>query len=184
MWGLKKSLGMVTHFADPDTWPVCVYWNENLGKLWLIKKEKLCQNEKRAKEVPCPLETSSSLLRTVYKFLASCFPDLHRPSSKIFKQHLHSSLYLGLIPLNTWTYVFMKLYFHADAAAAAAKSLQSCPTLCNPIDGSPPGSAVPGILQARNADATAIHYIFLCILGCYFLIFFSLSLSPPHWDTS
>ena len=34
-------------------------------------------------------------------------------------------------------------------AAAAAKSLQSCPTLCNPIDGSPPGSAVPGVLQAR-----------------------------------
>ena len=36
------------------------------------------------------------------------------------------------------------------AAAAAAKSLQSCPTLCDPIDGSPPGSPIPGILQARN----------------------------------
>ena len=36
------------------------------------------------------------------------------------------------------------------AAAAAAKSLQSCPTQCDPIDGSPPGSAVPGILQART----------------------------------
>ena len=36
------------------------------------------------------------------------------------------------------------------AAAAAAKSLQSCPTLCDPIDGSPPGSPVPGILQARG----------------------------------
>ena len=35
-------------------------------------------------------------------------------------------------------------------AAAAAKSLQSCPTLCDPIDGSPPGSPVPGILQART----------------------------------
>ena len=35
------------------------------------------------------------------------------------------------------------------AAAAAAKSLQSCPTLCDPIDGSPPGSSVPGTLQAR-----------------------------------
>ena len=35
------------------------------------------------------------------------------------------------------------------AAAAAAKSLQSCPTLCDPRDGSPPGSAIPGILQAR-----------------------------------
>ena len=38
------------------------------------------------------------------------------------------------------------------AAAAAAKSLQSCPTLCDPIDGSPPGSPIPGILQARIPD--------------------------------
>ena len=38
---------------------------------------------------------------------------------------------------------------HVAAAAAAAKSLQSCPTLCDPTDGSPPGSPVPGILQAR-----------------------------------
>ena len=37
-------------------------------------------------------------------------------------------------------------------AAATAKSLQSCPTLCDPIDGSPPGSPVPGILQARTLE--------------------------------
>ena len=42
------------------------------------------------------------------------------------------------------------------AAAAAAKSLQSCPTLCNPIDGSPAGSPVPGILQARTLEWVAI----------------------------
>ena len=41
---------------------------------------------------------------------------------------------------------------YADAAAAAAKLLQSCLTLCNPIDGSPPGSPVPGILQARTVS--------------------------------
>ena len=44
------------------------------------------------------------------------------------------------------------------AAAAAAKSLQSCPTLCNPIDGSPPGSPVPGILQARTPEWVAISF--------------------------
>ena len=44
----------------------------------------------------------------------------------------------------------------AAAAAAAAKSLQSCPTLCDPIDGSPPGSPVPGILQARTLEWVAI----------------------------
>ena len=44
------------------------------------------------------------------------------------------------------------------AAAAAAKSLQSCPTLCDPIDGSPPGSAVPRILQARTLEWVAISF--------------------------
>ena len=41
-------------------------------------------------------------------------------------------------------------------AAAATKSLHSCPTLCNPIDGSPPGSPIPGILQARILEWVAI----------------------------
>ena len=45
-----------------------------------------------------------------------------------------------------------------DNAAAAAKSLQSCPTLCDPIDGSPPGSPVPGILQARTLEWVAISF--------------------------
>ena len=44
------------------------------------------------------------------------------------------------------------------AAAAAAKLLQSCPTLCDPIDGSPPGSPVPGILQARTLEWVAISF--------------------------
>ena len=44
------------------------------------------------------------------------------------------------------------------AAAAAAKSLQSCLTLCDPIDGSPPGSPVPGILQARTLEWVAISF--------------------------
>ena len=45
-----------------------------------------------------------------------------------------------------------------EHAAAAAKSLQSCPTLCNPTDGSPPGSPVPGILQARTPEWVAISF--------------------------
>ena len=44
------------------------------------------------------------------------------------------------------------------AAAAAAKLLQSCPTLCDPIDGRPPGSPVPGILQARTLECVAISF--------------------------
>ena len=45
------------------------------------------------------------------------------------------------------------------AAAAGAKSLQSCPILCNPIDGSPPGFSVPGILQARTLEGVAILFL-------------------------
>ena len=45
-----------------------------------------------------------------------------------------------------------------EDVAAAAASLQSCPTLCDPIDGSPPDSAVPGILQARTLEWVAISF--------------------------
>ena len=46
----------------------------------------------------------------------------------------------------------------SNGTAAAAKSLQSCPTLCEPIDGSPPGSSVLGILQARTLEWVAIFF--------------------------
>ena len=52
--------------------------------------------------------------------------------------------------LSDWTELMM--------SAAAAKSLQSCPTLCDPIDRSPPGSPVPGILQARTLEWVAISF--------------------------
>ena len=56
-----------------------------------------------------------------------------------------------------------KLVGMAAAAAAAAKSLQSCPTLWDPIDGSPPGSALPGILQARTREWVAISFSNACM---------------------
>ena len=57
--------------------------------------------------------------------------------------------------------IFFSLYLNllkTSVAAAAAKSLQSCPTLCHPIDGSPPGSPIPGILQARTLEWVAISF--------------------------
>ena len=54
--------------------------------------------------------------------------------------------------------VFLILRYPLAAAAAAAKSLQSCLTLCDPIDGTPPGSPVPGILQARTLEWVAISF--------------------------
>ena len=54
--------------------------------------------------------------------------------------------------------IWRSTHTHATAAAAAAKSLQLCPTLCDPIDGSPPGSPVPGILQSRTLGWVAISF--------------------------
>ena len=53
---------------------------------------------------------------------------------------------------------YEEIAFILKAAAAAAKLLQSCPTLCDPIDSSPPGSSVPGILQARILEWVAISF--------------------------
>ena len=55
------------------------------------------------------------------------------------------------------SYLFKKKQM-GSSAAAAAKLLQLCPTLCNPIDVSPPGSLVPGILQARTLEWVAISF--------------------------
>ena len=59
-------------------------------------------------------------------------------------------------------FVKKKISFHSpkglSAAPAAAKSLQSCPTLCDPIDGSPPDSPIPGILKARTLEWVAISF--------------------------
>ena len=57
-----------------------------------------------------------------------------------------------------WNTLYLANKWTAAAAAAAAKSLQSCPTLCDPVDGSPPGFPVPGILQARTLEWVAISF--------------------------
>ena len=54
--------------------------------------------------------------------------------------------------------IYDQIIFNESAAAAAAKSLQLCPTLCDPIDSSPPSSPVPGILQARILEWVAISF--------------------------
>ena len=67
-------------------------------------------------------------------------------TAKIWKQPVFVNRYMDKEMYTQWN------------TAAAAKSLQSCPTLCDPIDGSPPGSPVPGILQARTLEWVAISF--------------------------
>ena len=63
-----------------------------------------------------------------------------------------------LLVLNQYYPYFKVLFTFITLTAAAAKLLQSCPTLCDPIDGSPPGSPIPGILQARTLEWVAISF--------------------------
>ena len=67
---------------------------------------------------------------------------------------------LGTYYQDLWLKFFLPelVKANSDLTAAAAKSLQLCPTLCNTIDGSPPGSPVPGILQARTLEWVAISF--------------------------
>ena len=88
------------------------------------------------------------------------------------KQQRHWDFKCNLLAHRIWTWCPSKWLMTLDprgsyntfswyklpAAAAAAKSLQSCLTLCNPVDGSPPGSLVPGILQARTLEWVAISF--------------------------
>ena len=73
----------------------------------------------------------------------------------LFDCNTHQKYFRSLIPF------FMIVKHHKDSLcdnSHAAKSLQSCPTLCDPIDGSPPGSPIPGILQARTLEWVAIYF--------------------------
>ena len=74
------------------------------------------------------------------------------PSSRDFP---NPGLNLHLLPQHLHCRLIL---YHWATAAAAAKSLQSCPTLCDPIDGSPPRSPIPGILQARTLEWVAISF--------------------------
>ena len=71
----------------------------------------------------------------------------------------HSSILAWRIPRTEEPGGLQSVGSHrVDTTVAAAKSLQSCQTLCNPIDGSPPGSPIPGILQARTLEWVAISF--------------------------
>ena len=76
-------------------------------------------------------------------------------------QDFSSNIWLGQEVLPSFwsaSFFFSPQIVFRNEYAAAAKSLQSCPTLCNPLDGSPPGSPVPGILQARTLEWVAISF--------------------------
>ena len=98
---------------------------------------------------PCPYMTPSPLPSCVYT-LASHLLLCPNPVL-ILISVVFGHLLLRMKKYLIYIHVFLFLYIHC-----AAKSLQSCPTLCDPIDGSPPGSPIPGIFQARTLEWVAI----------------------------
>ena len=78
--------------------------------------------------------------------------------SKIYKQLLQLNSRKIKEPVKKWAKELNRHSSKEDIQMAAAKSLQPCPTLCNPRDGSTPGSAVPGILQARTLECVAMSF--------------------------
>ena len=90
--------------------------------------------------------------------VAHCIKPQHDTIHDTLKGKPRAKLRINLSSLPFPTSSLQLLCYLWFAAAAAAQSLQSCPTLCNPIDGSPPGSPVPGILRARTLEWVAISF--------------------------
>ena len=104
--------------------------------------------------LPCPSplpETCSNSCPVHSNFILEFWRIAQNPGHIQEKEPLPCSFCLCLSFVKTTVVTICPI-----AAAAAAKSLQSCPTLCDPIDSSPPGSPVPGILQARTLEWVAI----------------------------
>ena len=80
----------------------------------------------------------------------------YSPSAPEGASHSYFGSFSPLLPFRSA--VDTGLFLVGAAATAAAKLLQSCPTLCDPTDGSPPGSPIPGILQARTLEWVAISF--------------------------
>ena len=136
---------------------VCIITKENL--FWIWKKQT-------NKQTYWTSEKYLNLRRmTHWRFLSNfvgflfiliLLPGRITKDKSCLPHRYHSSLFLYLI------YNRHSFLSNAAAAAAAAKLLQSCPTLCDPIDSSPPDSPVPGILQARVLEWVAISFSNAC----------------------
>ena len=95
-----------------------------------------------------------------------CLPALHLPNQMAVKSPLWTTTrryeiffkHIHLKKFSCYIVKYKSQVLFRCTATAAAKSLQSCPTLCDPIDGSPPGSPDPGILQARTLEWVAISF--------------------------
>ena len=133
-WFGQPSMAAVTNFHN-----IGCLRNQKLIVLWFWRTEVQCQG----------IGWATLLLKALEYMLAL-------PNSG----HSRSSLVCDCINLNSSVFTCPSPLISScfSAATAAAKSHQSCPTLCDPMDSSPPGSPIPGILQARTLEWVAISF--------------------------
>ena len=141
----------------PLIFPVFVYYSQGIVLTWL--------HNKRTTVLRVWVREALGVNDTkMFWFWFSCrlqIECLCLPSPQLIYWNLHC-VGLGARALGRWLghegEALMNEVSALITATATAKSLQSCPTLCNPINGSPPGSLIPGILQARTLEWVAISF--------------------------
>ena len=126
---------------------------------------------------PPPLPKSSCLIRphhshprVLFQTQSGLYPYFIKMTERIPLVHMRTSkLFHGLTLVISILFVyappFSPMSFNLTAAAAAAKSLQSCPTLCDPIDGSPPGFPIPILLLSFNSFNQSNSFLFQFLLS-------------------
>ena len=150
-WHVKQKLtNYLLKYCGTEAWPLKRHWPQlrYFGHLIFMRPGKVSG---ALSAVPNCEGTQEKANRNTLKILKTVFlsaKDSGKLKHFLFKKKKN--------PIHTPSLHYSLLY--SFNAAAAAKSLQSCPTLCNSIDGSPPGSPVPGILQARTLEWVAISF--------------------------
>ena len=144
LWNLVKALG----FVSALTWSSAKQQVEEV--IW--GREKRCRGLVMSQAVE--FSFWSRLLRLPKDGESQLVPILHKP----FPKHIFISASPGLGSIWAWHREQRRRAICLQDRSAAAKSLQSCPTLCDRIDSSPPGSPIPGILQARTLEWVAISF--------------------------
>ena len=114
---------------------------------WAADDPYVCNKEKTV--------LLKTLIAHVNQLMWMWTPSYYYPFILTLRENVNYGFILEFCLILCWPLV---RFSYQDAYAAAAKSLQSCPTLCDPIDGSPPGSPVPGILRARTLEWVAISF--------------------------
>ena len=153
--------------ADPGM-EILRRWNYSVQFSCPVMSDSLRPHELQHARPPCPSPTPGVYLILCHPLLLlpSIFPNIRVFSNEpalCIRWPKYWSFSFNISPSNehpgpiSLRMAWLDL-LAAAAAAAAAKSLQSCPTLCDPIDSSPLGSSVPGILQARTVEWVAISF--------------------------